>query len=98
MTTMKGATSMKTTILLVMSLLMTACGQSQGASQSEGAEKAARFERGRYLVTIVGCNDCHTPLKMGPNGPDPDMSRMLSGHPRDVVMPTPPAGNGPWGW
>ena len=89
---------MKTTILLVMSLLMTACGQSQGASQSEGAEKAARVERGRYLVTIVGCNDCHTPLKMGPNGPEPDMSRMLSGHPRDVVMPTPPAGNGPWGW
>jgi hypothetical protein len=40
-----------------------------------------RVERGRYLVTVGGCNDCHTPLKMGPKGPEPDMSRMLSGHP-----------------
>ena len=40
-----------------------------------------RVERGKYLVTVGGCNDCHTPLKMGPNGPEPDMARMLSGHP-----------------
>ena len=37
--------------------------------------------RGRYLVTVAGCNDCHTPWHMGSNGPEPDMSRMLSGHP-----------------
>jgi len=42
------------------------------------AEKAAR---GAYLVKIMGCNDCHTPWKMGANGPEPDMTRMLSGHP-----------------
>jgi hypothetical protein len=41
----------------------------------------SRVERGRYLVTVGGCNDCHTPLKMGPKGPEPDMDRMLSGHP-----------------
>ena len=28
-------------------------------------------KRGQYLVTIGGCNDCHTPLKMGPKGPEP---------------------------
>lgn len=38
-------------------------------------------KRGGYLVTIGGCNDCHTPLKMTPNGPAPDMDRFLSGHP-----------------
>ena len=31
-----------------------------------------------------GCNDCHTPLRMGPNGPEPDMTRMLSGHPENA--------------
>lgn len=36
---------------------------------------------GEHLVTISGCNDCHTPKKMGPNGPEDDMSLMLSGHP-----------------
>ncbi|HEX5758636.1 MAG TPA: c-type cytochrome [Thermoanaerobaculia bacterium] len=55
--------------------------------------------RGRYLVTISGCNDCHTPFAMGPQGPAPDMTRMLSGHPADLVMPPPPElGAGPWVW
>ena len=49
-------------------------------------ERAAAVQRGQYLVTIGGCNDCHTPFKMGPNGPEPDMSRMLSGHPESVVV------------
>lgn len=54
-------------------------------------------QRGKYLVTITGCNDCHTPLKMGPNGPAPDGSRLLSGHPADPELPPPPALTpGPW--
>lgn len=56
-------------------------------------------DRGRYLVTIAGCNDCHTPFKMGANGPEPDMTRMLSGHPEELEMPAPPAlAAGPWAW
>lgn len=54
-------------------------------------------DRGKYLVTITGCHDCHTPKKMGPQGPEPDMTRMLSGHPEGEVLPAPPAlGAGPW--
>jgi mono/diheme cytochrome c family protein len=45
---------------------------------------AARIARGKYVATIAGCNDCHTPFKMGPTGPEPDMSRMLSGHPEHL--------------
>ena len=52
---------------------------------------------GRYLVTVMGCNDCHTPYKMGKNGPEPDMTRMLSGHPEGLKMPPPPALKEPWG-
>jgi mono/diheme cytochrome c family protein len=57
-------------------------------------------ERGRYLVTVAACNDCHTPLVMGPEGPHPDMARMLAGHPQQLVMPPPPAlpADGPWVW
>lgn len=56
-------------------------------------------ERGKYLVTVAGCNDCHTPLVMGPNGPEPDMSRMLSGHPDSMPLPPPPSlSAGPWNW
>jgi len=35
---------------------------------------------GEHLVTIGGCNDCHTPKKMTPMGPDIDSSLMLAGH------------------
>lgn len=55
-----------------------------------------RVARGRYLVTTAGCHDCHTPLKAGPNGPEPDMSRALSGHPQDVKLPAPPQGRAGW--
>jgi hypothetical protein len=63
------------------------------------ATDAALIERGAYLVEIMACHDCHTPWVMGPNGPAPDMSRALTGHPQDMVMPPPPAvPNGPWVW
>jgi hypothetical protein len=61
--------------------------------------QAALVARGAYLVSTMGCHDCHTPWKMGPNGPEPDMSRALTGHPSDLVMPPAPAlPPGPWVW
>ena len=67
------------------------------ACSQQATSPEALVKRGEYLVTIGSCNDCHTPWKMGPRGPEPDMSRMLSGHPADVKLPPPPAlGNGPW--
>lgn len=60
--------------------------------------KPGTIERGRYLVVTGGCNDCHTPWKMGPKGPAPDMTKMLSGHPAELIMPAPPKLEGPWGW
>lgn len=56
-------------------------------------------KRGEYMVLSTGCGDCHTPMKMGAQGPEPDMKRMLSGHPANVKMTpvtTMPQGN--WGW
>ena len=50
-------------------------------AEAPPAAAGEALARGKYLVTISGCNDCHTPLKMTPEGPKPDMDRMLSGHP-----------------
>jgi len=76
------------------------------------APAMSQAERGAYLVNSMGCHDCHTPWKMGPNGPEPDMTLALSGHPEGmpVTRPVPLpegwmfAGNatntawaGPWG-
>ena len=72
---------------------------SDAKTPTTDAAKAARIERGAYLVRTMGCNDCHTPMKMGPNGPEQDMTRALTGHPEDLVMPPPPTlPPGPWTW
>ena len=100
-----GATS------LAAALALAAC--STPKAQASDSPNAARIPRGQYLVTVGGCNDCHTPFKMGQKGPEPDMSRMLSGHPEEFVItapatltseqwmvastPTNTAHSGPWG-
>jgi hypothetical protein len=83
-----------------------------GAARSADAT-AEKLGRGKYLVTVAACNDCHTPWVMGENGPEPDWSRLLSGHPESFEVPKPPviaddvwvttaaatmtAWSGPWG-
>lgn len=39
---------------------------------------------GKHIVTIAGCNDCHTPKKMGPAGPEDNMDLALSGCPSQM--------------
>lgn len=62
------------------------------------AKDAEEVKHGGYLVRAIGCADCHTPLKMGPNGPVPDFSRGLSGHPAEMALPPAPTAQGPWLW
>jgi hypothetical protein len=70
-----------------------------GSPAAEGAASSAPAQRGKYLVTIAHCNDCHTPWTMGARGPEPDLSRLLSGHPETLAMPAAPqVGDGPWAW
>lgn len=81
--------------LFTLAALPTSASATESANPS--APSADTLARGKYLVTVAGCNDCHTPLKMGPNGPEPDMSRMLSGHPEGMALPPAPTlPAGPW--
>jgi hypothetical protein len=57
------------------------------ALAASGALAEDLVARGKYLVTT---------WKMGPNGPEPDMSRMLSGHPQDFKPGDAPKPQGGW--
>jgi mono/diheme cytochrome c family protein len=99
--------SLSALVLLVGLSLAAACGHgptpdahakgfdnSPSAAVDPAAEKVAR---GKYLVNSVGgCNDCHTPMKMGPKGPEPDMERYLSGHPEGLAVGPAPALRDGW--
>ena len=76
-------------------LLFSRCDQKSAENQAVQSESPkpdfAGFESqvkwGEHLVTIGGCNDCHTPKKMTPMGPVDDTSLMLSGHPANMPPP-----------
>jgi mono/diheme cytochrome c family protein len=85
---------------LVLGLVATGAAYAADAPTKAAAPASdpARVARGKYLVDTGGCGDCHTPLKIGANGPEPDMTRLLSGHPASLRMPpAPKLPAGPWG-
>ena len=83
---------------LALAAALTAAATSVAAASTPAQASKPNLEHGAYLVKTMGCNDCHTPWKLGPRGPEPDMTRALTGHPQEMVMPPPPPAVGPWVW
>lgn len=83
---------MKTTFILmalaISSLLVIRCSVTaeEKAEAAPELSREALIARGKYLTTLGGCNDCHSPKVMTPEGPMPDTTRLFSGHPQDESM------------
>ncbi len=73
-------------VLVLAAFGLTNC-QQQPAEKTDTADTATTKEspvqRGEYLSNILGCDDCHTPKNMTPQGPVPDMARRFMGHPAE---------------
>lgn len=87
---------MRNTILVILIFsaaiiaAVTSCGGiSSGKKDPMEAtyDSTAMVKRGEYLITIGGCDDCHSPKIMGSNGPEIDMSKRLSGFPSSRPIP-----------
>jgi hypothetical protein len=76
-------------IIAAAMMLLTECGQKpkQETMAPVAPTKEQLIQKGQYLVTIMGCNDCHSPKKMGPQGPEIIPELMLSGYPADRPLP-----------
>jgi hypothetical protein len=102
----------------VLSIIMASCKNEAKQYEEipdEDVEVNAENEiiRGKYLVGIMGCNDCHSPKRMGENGPELIPELLLSGYPSDrpvisfdsplikegfgMFYPDLTAAAGPWG-
>ncbi len=85
-----------TTVVGIVAVIGIAAWSANSAGPDAAQQKlSGQAARGQYLVTAMGCGDCHTPVKMGVNGPEPDVARLLSGHPAGA-LPAAPQPSGPW--
>jgi len=64
----------------VVTIAFTAC--TNGATKEENVviSQDSLVRRGSYLVNSIGCDDCHTPKKMGAHHPELDMEHRFGGH------------------
>jgi hypothetical protein len=79
-------------ILSTLTLAIIVTGISCGEVNSEGfappiADPVQLVKRGQYLVNAAGCDDCHSPKKMGPHGPEIDSALRFSGYPASRPLP-----------
>ena len=82
---MKISIYLFTAVLIVVGSL-TSCMQashSRVANKEQEMTTEDYIKKGEYLVTTIGCNDCHSPKRMGERGPEIIPELMLSGYPGD---------------
>lgn len=80
---MKNLFSSLIALLMISVMFIYSCNKS---SEKPVISKDSLIKRGEYLVTVMGCNDCHTPKKFGPKGPELDMDKLFSGHPENIPV------------
>jgi hypothetical protein len=71
-----------TFLFLVLIITMIGCSKTEKGPMS----KEEMVTHGAYLVSLMGCNHCHSPKVMTDMGPVPDTTRLLSGHPADSKL------------
>ncbi len=81
-----GSKTIGTLFVAALVLASAAALAYAAAAAPKAAGRAAQVERGRYLVTVMSCGDCHTP---GTFYGAPSAARRLSGS--DIGW------RGPWG-
>jgi mono/diheme cytochrome c family protein len=77
---------MKTLMVGAYALALALAGAATSTHLKAQSASDSAVERGRYLVSIMACHDCHSPKIPGTMKPDPE--RMLSGRPPTTKMPS----------
>ena len=75
-------------IAVISSMTLYSCNNNEKAiAGKEPTDSASLVKRGDYLVTSIGCGDCHSPKRMSAQGPEIIPELRLSGSPHDLQLP-----------
>lgn len=82
---MKKSVFILTALVLVTTASITFISCNSKANAKEGIAEVvisqdSLVKRGSYLVNAMGCDDCHSPKKFGPQGMELDMEHRFGGH------------------
>lgn len=83
---MKKPIALLAVMATAIAILISCGGQIAAPAAPAAVSKDSLIKKGEYLVTISGCNDCHSPKKMTDHGPVPDPDLLLSGHPAGMPV------------
>jgi mono/diheme cytochrome c family protein len=71
---------------LIATLLFACTSKTNEPAKTAEMSLADQIAKGENLVTVMGCNDCHSPKVMTAFGPVPDTLRLFSGHPANETL------------
>lgn len=74
-----------TAVISSVIIALVAC--TDGSAKFDGPvviSQDSMIKRGSYLVNAIGCDDCHSPKTVGPNGFELIMDQRFGGHPATV--------------
>jgi hypothetical protein len=97
---------MRNTILIFISTAIIVAGaiisctnsSSAGIPDKAAVDTAKRIARGEYLVNVAGCDDCHSPKRMGAHGPEIIPELRFSGYPSNRPIQRPDSNVIKQGW
>lgn len=75
-----------TAAVIATSILIACTDTSAGKKEKKPLSEAELVKRGEYLVNAVGCDDCHSPKTLGPNGFEVIEDLRFSGYPSERAL------------
>ncbi|MBC7903333.1 MAG: diheme cytochrome c-553 [Gemmatimonadaceae bacterium] len=66
--------------------IVVSCNDNVASTFPAPVSNDSLIRKGKYLVSVLGCEDCHSPKVFGPMGPMPDPEKRLAGHPAEMPV------------
>ena len=85
-----------TTFIISIIIILSACSAPVEETVVAKMSDEELVQKGKYLMVIGACHDCHSPKVMTHEGPMPDTTRLLSGHPKEEQNVAIPANSEEW--
>ena len=72
--------------IAIASVIISCNTRSKAETVPAAINKDSLVKRGAYLVTVMGCDDCHSPKRMGAHGPEIIPELRLSGYQQNMPL------------